>query len=335
MKIGKIQIDKGALLAPMEGITDLPFRIICKRMGADIVYSEFISSEALIRDARKSMAKMEFVKMEKPVAIQIFGHIPESMAGGAKVVERSGADILDLNFGCWVKKVVNKGAGAGMLRDLDRMGETVRAVAEAVDIPVTVKTRLGWSPSEINILEAAKVVEQAGAKAISVHCRTRDMAMKGDADWSWIPKIKQVVDIPVILNGDVKTPEDARRAFEEFACDAVMIGRAAVGNPFIFKRCKQFLRTGGCDAEPTFEDRIDVCLEHLRLTIDYVGFPRGLYEFRKHYTGYLKGLFGASKVRQRLVVEESLEDIHGILEEFRAFLRKKEEEVHEKVANIE
>jgi tRNA-dihydrouridine synthase B len=321
MKIGEnINIERGLLLAPMEGITDLPFRIMCRRMDADIVYSEFIASEALVRDAEKSMRKMEVTEEERPVAVQIFGADPKVMAQSAKMVEDSGADILDINFGCWVKKVVNNMAGAAMLKHPDSMAAITHACAEAVDIPVTVKTRLGWDKDSIVITDVAKMIEEAGASALTVHCRTRDMAMRGNADWSWIPKIKDSVAIPVILNGDVRSPEDAGRAFESTGCDAVMIGRAAVGNPFIFKKCRHYLETGEVPPPVTVRERIESCLEHLRLTIDYKGFPRGMYEFRKHYSGYLHGLYGASKLRQELVLMEDLEEIRRTLNDYYEYL---------------
>lgn len=322
LKIGKLNINNGLLLAPMEGITDLPFRIICRDMGADIVYSEFISAEAIIRNARKSMQKMEIVEYERPVAVQIFGYKKESMADSAKIVEDSGADILDINYGCWVKKVVNHNGGAAFLKDPERMAEFTRAVAESVDIPVTAKTRLGWDSDSIVIVEVARMMEQAGSAALSVHCRTREMAMKGDADWSWIPEIKSAVEsMPIILNGDVKTPKDAKRAFDETGCDAVMIGRGAIGNPFLFARAGKYLESGILPPEPSPEERINICLQHLQMNIMYNGYPRGLYEFRKHYPGYLKGYHLASKIRNRLVRTESYNEVEKILRDYSEYLK--------------
>lgn len=315
MNIGKINIEQGVFLAPMESITDVSFRIICKRFGADLVYSEFIASEALSRNIERSIKKMIIVEEEKPIAIQIFGGNVNSMIVSAKKVEDSGADILDINFGCWVKKVVNNDAGAALLKEPQRIAELINAVKSSVAIPVTVKTRLGWDNNTINIEEIAQVVEQAGASAIAIHCRTRSMGMKGEADWSWIVKVKKLVKIPVILNGDVKTPEDAKRAFEISGCDAIMIGRAAIGNPFIFKEIKQFLAEGHYSSA-TIEERIEVCLETLSLSIKFKGFPRGLYEFRKFYSGFLKGLYGASTIRQKLVVANTYEEISSILKAY-------------------
>ncbi len=325
MKIGNFNIENGVILAPMEGITDLPFRLICRRMGADIVYSEFIASEALVRNAEKSKKKMEIIEEERPVAVQIFGSRPEAMADSAKMVEDSGADILDINYGCWVKKVVNNDAGAAFLKHPGRMAEMTRLVVDSVNIPVTVKTRLGWDRNSIVIIEAAKMLEEAGASALAVHCRTRDMAMRGAADWSWIPKIKEnLKKMPLILNGDVHTPLEAKKAFETTGCDAVMIGRAAVGNPFIFKRIKTFLGTGKDPEYSSIDIRFDTCLEHLRLSIEHKGYPRGFYEFRKHYSGYLKGLHNGAKVRAKIVETETYEEVLQILKEFRDYLHEYE-----------
>ncbi len=321
MEIGKIKIPRGIVLAPMEGVTDLPFRLICKRMGADLLYTEFIASEALIRDSEKSFDKMKVLDEERPIAVQIFGANRDSMIESAKIVENSGADILDINFGCWVKKVVNNNAGAAFLKNPERMAEVTKAVAESVSIPVTIKTRLGWDGDSIVIEEVAEKVEEAGAKAIAVHCRTRSQAMRGVADWSWIPKVKGKIKIPVILNGDVKKPEDAKKAFETTGCDAVMIGRAAVGYPFIFREVKRLLE-GKEPEPPSVRERIDVCLEHLDLSIKHRGFPRGLYEFRKHYSGYLKGLHSASKVRQELVLMDDYDEIKAKLEDYYEYLKK-------------
>ncbi|HPI21001.1 MAG TPA: tRNA dihydrouridine synthase DusB [Candidatus Kapabacteria bacterium] len=329
MLLGKYTIDNGVLLAPMESITDLPFRVICKKMGADIVYTEFIASEALIRDVQRSLNKMEYREDERPIAVQIFGSKTESMVESAKIVEESGADFVDINYGCWVKKVVNNYAGAALLKDLSLMEEMTSEVVKAVNIPVTVKTRLGWDERSINILEVAKMLENTGISALTIHCRTRDMAMRGNADWSWINKVKEIVKLPIILNGDVRTPQDAKRAFDQTNCDAVMIGRAAVGNPFLFKQVKAFLKNEEIIGEPTLEERIETMFLHLDLNIESKGFPRGLYEFRKHYTGYLKGLHNCSQYRQRLVVAMSVDEVHSIIDEF-----LKELKVYEDTKNI-
>lgn len=317
LNIGDLSIENPVILAPMEGITDLPFRLICKELGADIVYSEFIAAEALIRDAEKSFAKMKIAEKERPVVIQIFGSKIGSMVESAKIVEDAGADILDINFGCWVKKVVNNQAGAAFLKEPERMAEMVEALNNAVSIPVTAKTRLGWDKNSIVILDVARLLEQAGCHALAVHCRTRDMAMKGDADWSWGKRIKEAVkEMPIIINGDIRSHKDAERAFAETECDGIMIGRAAVGNPFIFKQTKQYLEENIEPEDITHREKINICKKHLDLTIELKGIPRGLYEFRKHYTGYLKGFHSASNVRQKLVQLLDYDQIIKTLDEY-------------------
>lgn len=316
MQIGHVNVDQGILLAPMEDVTDLPFRMICKRYGADIVYTEFISSEGLVRDARRSMEKLRLHEEERPVSIQIFGGNLDVMVEAAKVAAASGPDFLDINFGCWVKNVVARNAGAALLKEPEQMQALTKAIVDAVDIPVTVKTRLGWSKDSIVIVEVAKMLQDVGAAALTVHCRTRDMGHDGDADWTWIPKIKHAVDIPVILNGDVKTPQDVKRAFDTTGADAVMIGRAAIGHPFLFKRAKEFMATGEEPAEVHHREKIETCLEHLRLELEYKPQRRAIHEFRKHYGGYLKGLHNNSHARQAVVRMETYEEIEERLLEF-------------------
>jgi len=308
MKIGHVDVQQGVLLAPMEDVTDLPFRVICKRYGADIVYTEFISSDGLVRDARRSMEKLRLADEEHPVAIQIFGGDEDVMVEAARRAEESGPDFVDINFGCWVKNVVVRNAGAALLKDPPRMQKLTRSIVDAVKKPVTVKTRLGWSRDSIVILDVARMIEDAGAAALTVHCRTRDMGHDGDADWSWIPKIKQVVNIPVILNGDVKTADDVVRAFAETGADAVMIGRAAIGNPFVFRQAHAALN-GDAAVTTSPRERIETCLEHLRLEIGHKPLRRAVHEFRKHYGGYLKGLPHNSPVRQDVVRYETYDEI--------------------------
>lgn len=315
MKIGNVEIGNGIFLAPMEDVSDLPFRVICKKLGADIVYSEFIASEGIIRHSRQAQRKMIIDPDERPTAIQIFGADVESMVTSAKIVEDSGADILDINYGCWVKKVVQREAGAAFLKQPERMAEQTRAVVEAVNIPVTVKTRLGWDHDRIIAVDVAQMMEQAGAKAFAIHCRTRSMGMTGAADWSWVPKIKENVTIPVILNGDVRSAEDCRIAFEEYNADALMIGRACIGYPFIFHRAKVMMEQGFDPGEPDLRLKIDTCLEHLRLTVEHRG-DHGLLVFRKHYSGYLKGYYNASSVRRELMDATSYDGVRGLLESY-------------------
>ncbi len=308
MKIGSVSVDRGILLAPMEDVTNMPFRRICKRYGADIVYTEFISSDGLVRDARRSLEKLKLADDERPVAIQIFGGDEAIMVDAARRAAESGPEFVDINFGCWVKNVVVRNAGAALLKDPQQMEHLTRSIVKAVDKPVTVKTRLGWSRDNIVILDVARRIQDAGAQALTVHCRTRDMGHDGEADWSWIPRIKEVVSIPVIVNGDVKTPEDVKRAFVETGADAVMIGRAAIGHPFIFKLAKQYLETGSY-TPITPRERVETCLEHLRLELDNKIEKRAIHEFRKHYGGYLKGLRNNSWCRQDVVRLETFGEI--------------------------
>lgn len=327
-RINNLEIKNGIFLAPMEGITDLPFRIICRRFGADIVYTEFVASEALIRDVEKSKIKIRVVDEERPVAVQIFGSDPFAMSEAAKIVEQAGADIIDINYGCWVKKVVSHNAGAALLKNIPLMNAITESVVKAVKIPVTVKTRLGWDKNSIIINEVAKMQEECGAKAIAVHCRTREMGMGGKADWSFIPEIKKNISIPLILNGDITSPETARLALEVDGADAIMIGRAVLGNPFIFRDAKKYIETGQLPDKPNINERFDVLLEHLKLNVEDKGLPRGLVEFRKHFSGYLKGLHNASHYRQKLVQITNLNEVIELLEQYRNYLNNYYNEEH-------
>ncbi len=322
LKIGNIEIDNAVLLAPMEDVTNTHFRRICRRMGADIVYSEFIASEGIVRNVPTLMRKMNFHEEERPIAIQIYGSSIESMVKSAKVVEQSGADFIDINYGCWVKNVVRHNAGSALLKEPDKMVAMTKAVVDAVNLPVTVKTRLGWDRNSIIIHELAPRLEDTGIHALTVHCRTRKDGHGGEADWSWIPKIKANVNIPVILNGDVTNHLEAKRAFDEFEADGVMIGRAAIGNPFIFKEVKEYLQKGKEPNAANHEERISICLEHLRMEIEDKGPRKAIPEFRKHYTGYLKGLHNSHPIRQKLVLIDDYSEIENILLSYSVNLRK-------------
>ncbi len=322
MTIGSLYIDNGVLLAPMEDISDSPFRRICRRYGADIVYTEFISSDGLVRNAPRSFQKLRIEPDEHPIAVQIFGGDIPTMVEAAQVAVESDPDFLDINCGCWVKNVVARNAGAALLKDPPQMVAMARAIIEAVDVPVTVKTRLGWDRSSIVICDVARMLEDAGVAALAIHCRTRDMGHSGSADWSWIPRVKEVVSIPVILNGDITSALDVKRAFEETGCDAVMIGRAAIGNPFIFRQAQSLLQRGIVEPPPSPDERIAVCLEHLRLLIEYRGDERrACIEFRKFYGGYLKSLPHAATVRRNLMMLDVYEMIEEYLLEYAVSLR--------------
>jgi len=299
--IGKISIDKAVLLAPMEDVTDMSFRLVCRELGADVVYTEFVNCEGLVRSNEKTHKKLRISEDERPVGIQIYGAGIKSMVGAAKIAEAENPDIIDINAGCWIKGVVACGAGAGLLKDPVYMADLVKNVVDNVSIPVTVKTRLGMDSSNINILDVVKRHEDAGAKALTVHCRTRVQGHSGEADWTWIPKIKEVVSIPIALNGNIFSAQDVKRAFEETGADAVMIARGAIGNPWIFKETKEIMSKGVVETTINEELRISTTLRHLKLACDVKGEKRAVLEHRKFYTGYLKGLRNASQVRKELM----------------------------------
>ncbi|MFZ0456567.1 MAG: tRNA dihydrouridine synthase DusB [Ignavibacteriaceae bacterium] len=312
-KIGKINIDKAILLAPMEDVTDVSFRLICRELGADVVYTEFVNSEGLIRESEKTHKKLEIVEQERPVGIQIYGANIESMVGGAKIAEAENPDLIDVNAGCWVKNVVGHGAGSALLKDPPYMQKMVKEIVNSVSLPVSVKTRLGWDDNSIQILEVAKRLEDAGVQALTVHCRTRKMGHKGEAYWDWIPKIKEVVSVPVVLNGNVLSAYDVKKAFDETGADGVMIARGAIGNPWIFKEAKELMENGFISSNSTEETKINTCIQHLKLAIQVKGERRAVIEHRKFYTGYLKGLYNVSKVRQVLMQETEYNPVETIL----------------------
>jgi tRNA-dihydrouridine synthase B len=301
MKIGSLDIARGILLAPMEDVTDLPFRLICKRMGADLVYTEFVNSDGLVRGSKKTAQKMHFTPEERPIGIQIYGGDVETMGDAARLAESFAPDLIDINCGCWVRDVAMRGAGAGLLRDLPRMEKLASAVVGAVRTPVTLKTRLGWDAQSIRIVDVAKMCEQVGIAALTVHCRTREQGHKGSVDYSWIPKIKEAVSIPVIVNGDIVSPQNVKVVFDTTGCDAVMIGRGAVLNPWIFRQAKHYMATGELLPDATVEERVELLKEHLQLSVAYKGERVGVIELRKHYAGFLRGLPHVSKIRMELM----------------------------------
>ena len=317
MRIGTIDIDRPVMLAPMEDVTDRAFRQLCKRRGADIVYTEFISAEALRRGVEKSVRKLTADAVERPLAIQIFGSSIESMIEAAVIAEEYSPDYLDINFGCPTKKVAGKGAGAALLREPEKMAQIAEAVVRAVSIPVTAKTRIGWDRESINIVDVMHRLEDVGIQALAVHGRTRSEMYKGKADWNWIREVKEHARIPIIANGDIWTPEDAVAMFEQTGADGVMIGRGAIGNPFIFERAKQLVKTGKPMPLPDFRERIEAAVEHLKLSIQYKGEKYGTLEMRRHYATYLKGLPMVSRVRNKLVREDCGEQVIDILLAYR------------------
>jgi tRNA-dihydrouridine synthase B len=301
MRIGTIDIPNAVILAPMEDVTDIPFRLVCKRMGADLMFTEFVNSEGLVRKSGKTHKKMEFLEEERPFGIQIYGGTDASMEGAAGIASSLSPDLIDINCGCWVKNIAGHGAGAGLLRDLPRMRRIIEGVVRSTPLPVTVKTRLGWDEGSIMIVEVAKMVEDAGAKAITIHCRTRSQGHSGTPDYRLVPEVKRVVSIPVIVNGGIDSPAAAGEVFASTGCDGVMVARGAVNNPWIFREIKAFLTDGTLIPPPGALERFDVLLEHLDLSVKYKGERTGVLEFRKHYSGYLRELPGIAKIRHELM----------------------------------
>ena len=317
-KIGNIDLGEfPLLLAPMEDVSDPPFRRLCKLHGADMLYSEFISSEGLIRDAIKSRQKLDIFDYERPVGIQIFGGDEEAMALSAKIVATVRPDLVDINFGCPVKKVVSKGAGAGVLKDIDLMVRLTRAVVSSTDLPVTVKTRLGWDESSINIEEVAERLQDVGISALTIHARTRSQMYKGHSDWSYIAKVKNNprIHIPIFGNGDIDNPQKALEYRNKYGVDGIMIGRAAIGYPWIFREIKHYFATGELLSPPTIADRVAAARNHLIWSVEWKGERQGVLEMRRHYANYFKGLPNFKEHRQRLVTLDSAAEIVTALEE--------------------
>ncbi len=315
-KIGNIVLPEfPLLLAPMEDVSDPPFRRLCKLHGADLMYSEFISSEGLIRDAMKSMKKLDIFDYERPVGIQIFGGDEEAMSESARIVETVQPDLVDINFGCPVKKVVTKGAGAGVLKDVDLMIRLTKAVIRGTSLPVTVKTRLGWDDSSINIDEVAERLQDIGVQALSIHARTRAQMYKGHSDWTHIARVKNNprITMPIFGNGDIDSPEKALAYKNEYGIDGIMIGRAAIGNPWIFNEIKHFMKTGEHLAQPTMNDRIEAAKNHLIWSMEWKGEHLGIIEMRRHYTNYFKGIHSFKEYKQRLVTTD---DANGLMQIF-------------------
>lgn len=318
VKIGNIELGEfPLLLAPMEDVSDPPFRALCKEQGCDMMYTEFISVEGLIRDAHKSVQKLDIYDYERPIGIQIFGAEIDSMMRAAEIVEEANPEVLDINFGCPVKKVVCKMAGAGILQDIPKMVELTEAIVKSTNKPVTVKTRLGWDDNTKYIEEVAERLQDVGIKALSIHGRTRKQMYKGEADWTLIGKIKENprIHIPIFGNGDIDSPQKAKLYRERYGVDGIMIGRATIGYPWIFREIKHFFETGETLAPPTIDERVEAAKQHLRHSIEWKGKNLGILEMRRHYTNYFKGYRDIKKYRGELVSLKEPDDIFGVLDE--------------------
>ena len=324
MKIGNLDLgDKPLFLAPMEDVTDSSFRVLCREQGADMVYTEFIPSDGLIRDAVKAIAKMKTSDAEAPIGIQIYGHIPESMVEAAKMADNAaeiagghGADVIDINFGCPVTKIAGRGAGSGMMRYPDKMVSITEAVVKAVNKPVTVKTRLGWDDDSKIIVELAERLQDVGIQALTIHGRTRCQMYRGSADWTLIGEVKNNprMHIPIIGNGDIVDGPGAKEAFDRYGVDGIMVGRASFGHPWIFREIKHYLANGEAMPEPTVREKVELARRHLELSVALKGQPRGIYEMRRHLSCYFKGLPDFKPVRMKMVTTLDLDELFGILD---------------------
>lgn len=331
IKIGHIELpEMPLLLAPMEDVSDPPFRHLCKKYGADMLYTEFISADGLVRDAQKSVKKLDIFDDERPVGIQIFGGEEDAMMRSAEIVEAAKPELLDINYGCPVKNVVCRNAGSGILRDIDKMVKLTAAVVKSTKLPVTVKTRLGWDEDSIRIVEVAERLQDVGIQAISIHCRTRHQMYTGSARWEWLAKVKENprITIPVFGNGDVDTPEKAIQMVKQYGADGVMIGRASIGYPFIFREIKHFVKTGEHLAPPTLGERLGACKTHLQRSIEWKGEKLGILEMRRHYGPYFSGLPNIKGFRSRLVTSDVVADIFAILDEIEEHYSKEENLVY-------
>ncbi|GMA99129.1 tRNA dihydrouridine synthase DusB [Pelosinus sp. IPA-1] len=316
MQIGTIKLENPVILAPMAGVTDLPFRLLAKEMGCGLVYSEMVSDKGLLYENSQTLHMLKIDERERPVAMQIFGSDPESMAKAAAIVEKSGADIIDINMGCPTPKIIKNGSGSALMCQPDLAYRIMASVVAAVSVPVTVKIRKGWSEGSVNAVEMGQLAEKAGIAAIAVHGRTREQFYTGEADWSIIKQVKESVGIPVIGNGDIRAPYDAVKMMTETGCDAIMIGRGAQGNPWIFKQVTHYMSTGEILPLPLMSERVAVLLRHLDMLIEYKGEHVGIREMRSHGAWYTKGLPHSAELRLKLNQAESKEDFIAVLEQF-------------------
>ena len=317
LKIGKIEItDYPLLLAPMEDVTEPSFRYLCKKYGANLLYTEFVPSEAIIRNVEKSLKKLTLLEYERPIAIQIYGHNIDSMVEAAKISAAAKPDLIDINYGCPVKKIAKRGAGAGMLQDIPKMIKMTKAIVEAVDLPVTVKTRLGWDAENLVIEEVAEKLQDVGIQALTIHGRTRAQLYKGEADWTLIGKIKNNprIKIPIIGNGDIDSPQKAKEYINKYGVDAIMIGRAAIGRPYIFKEIKHYLNTGEILPEITVKEKVELAKLHFKKSLEWKKSPRGIYEMRRQFINYFKGLPNFKNIRIKLVTSLDIDEINNTLD---------------------
>ena len=317
VKIGNIELkEKPLFLAPMEDISDPSFRYVCKQYGADVVYTEFISSDGLVREGKKSIKKLDIFDYERPIGIQIYGHLIESMVEATKMAEKSAPDLIDINYGCPVRKIAIRGAGCGMMRDVPLMVEMTDAIVKATHLPVTVKTRLGWDENSRNIIEIAERLQDVGIQALTIHGRTRAQLYKGQADWTLIGEVKNnpKIHIPIIGNGDVDSPEKAREMFDRYGVDGIMIGRAAIGNPWIFKHIRHYLDTGELLPEPTVTEKVSLAKLQFNKSVEWKGIPRGIYEMRRHMVNYFKGLPHFKEIKLKLVTSLDTDEIFSLLD---------------------
>jgi len=320
LKIREIELgDYPLFLAPMEDITDPSFRYICKKNGADVMYTEFISSDGLIRDGKKSVLKLDIFDYERPIGIQLYGHITEAMVEATLIAESAKPELIDINFGCPVRKIANRGAGAGMLLNIPLMLAMTKAIVRATHLPVTVKTRLGWDENSKNIVEIAEMLQDTGIEALTIHGRTRNQLYKGTADWTLIGEVKNNprMKIPVIGNGDVTSPEIAKKMFDTYGVDGIMIGRGAVGKPWIFKHIRHYLSTGEILPEPLLEEKVDIAIEHFKRSVEWKGEIVGILEMRRHLSNYFKRLPHFKEIRMRLLTTKTPSEVLDILQEIR------------------